>query len=85
MKKKQSRKQQRRTPTKLGEQIKVYCITTNVLLTDLADTIGIKKQYLTAIIYGARGTGKYTEVFARLLDLTEDEVLGLQKDYEIAS
>lgn len=70
---------QKRRPTVLGMRIKQKCFEINLFENELAERYGMKKQYLSMIIYGDRGTGKYTKDLAEFLDITEDEVMNLHE------
>lgn len=72
---------QKRRPTLLGMRIKQKCFETNLFENELAERYGMKKQYLSMIIYGDRGTGKYTKSLAEFLEISEEEVQNLHEQY----
>lgn len=58
----------------LGKFIKKRLIDQGRTQVELAETIGVKPQYLSNIIRGIRGPGKYTEALARELGVSEEKL-----------
>ncbi|MDZ4042882.1 MAG: helix-turn-helix transcriptional regulator [Eubacteriales bacterium] len=58
----------------LGRFIKKRLIDQGRTQVELADRIGVKPQYLSSIIRGKKGPGKYTPALARELGIREEEL-----------
>lgn len=66
-------------PTELGVKVKLQLVSKHMTLSEVAMEFKTSVQYLNMIIYGRRGTGKYTSKIANFLDTTEQEVIKLSK------
>lgn len=59
----------KRQLTAFGIEVKKRLIDRNMTQTELAEQIGIKKQYLTMILCGERANSKYVEQIKSILEL----------------
>lgn len=59
---------------KLGKLIKKRLIDLELTQTELAARIGVNHKYLSKIICGYRGPGRYTESLAKELGVSADEL-----------
>ncbi|WP_193774644.1 helix-turn-helix domain-containing protein [Vallitalea guaymasensis] len=71
------KKYRKNNPTPLGKLIKIQCIENEISITELGLMLGVKQQYISYIIYGERGTGKYTEQIADFLGIDAEQVENL--------
>lgn len=58
---------QRLTP--LGKEVKKRLIDKDMTQVELANMLGIKKQYMTRILCGARAGTKYLDRIGQILDI----------------
>lgn len=66
--KKRKRSWSRRKITKQGKKIREECNRREITITKLAQSMGMKNScYLSQIMYGAVGAGKYQEQIDRFL------------------
>lgn len=59
--------------TPFGASVKKKLIDKRMSQVELADALGIKKQYLTLIISGKRSGDKYKNQIIQILDLNRSE------------
>lgn len=59
----------RAIPCPLGMKIKNRLMVTGMTQRELAKELGMKPAYLTDIIYGYRGAGKYEKPIKRVLGI----------------
>ena len=62
---------QRRRLTPLGKEIKKKLIDKGMTQVQLADRLGIGKQYLTKIMNGARSGAKYVDDICSMLNINK--------------
>lgn len=55
--------------SEVGRQIKRRLIDKDMTATELAETIGVKPQYLNAILHGERSGKKYLQQISKVLDM----------------
>lgn len=64
---------QRRRLTPLGKEIKKKLIDKGMTQVQLADKLGIGKQYLTKIMNGSRSGAKYVDDICSMLNINKKQ------------
>lgn len=59
----------KRQLTEFGMQVRIELVKRNMTQVELADLLGIKKQYLYKILTGERSGERYVEDIKRILEL----------------
>lgn len=69
----------KRSITPFGQKCKKRLIELNMTQKELADILGVKKQYITDVFRGARSGEKYIEKIEEILELNKADKIRLRE------